>query len=62
MRRGTKKADCMLLDLDPSVLMILLVLGFLASFIDSVVEDGGLIALPALLFAGLNPAGAVVFE
>lgn len=45
--------------LDPSVLIILIVFGFLASFIDSVVGGGGLIALPALLFTGLNPAGAV---
>jgi uncharacterized membrane protein YfcA len=45
--------------LDPSLLIILLVFGFLASFIDSVVGGGGLIALPALLFTGLNPAGAV---
>lgn len=45
--------------LDPSVLIILVVFGFLASFIDSVVGGGGLIALPALLFTGLNPAGAV---
>ncbi|WP_459500437.1 TSUP family transporter [Bacillus sp. C1] len=45
--------------LDPSILIILIVFGFLASFIDSVVGGGGLIALPALLFTGLNPAGAV---
>ena len=44
--------------LDPSVLMILIVFGFVAAFIDSVV-GGGLIALPALLFTGLNPASAV---
>ncbi|OCA91985.1 TSUP family transporter [Pseudobacillus wudalianchiensis] len=45
--------------LDPSVFIILIVFGFLASFIDSVVGGGGLITLPALLFTGLNPAGAV---
>jgi uncharacterized membrane protein YfcA len=49
----------MYLHLDPSLLLILIVFGFLASFIDSVVGGGGLIALPALLFTGLNPAGAV---
>ena len=32
--------------LDPSVLMILIVFGFVAAFIDSVVGGGGLIALP----------------
>lgn len=46
-------------DLDPSLLVILLVFGFLAAFIDSVVGGGGLIALPALLFTGLTPASAV---
>jgi len=46
-------------DFDLSLLLILFVLGFAAAFIDSVVGGGGLIALPALLFAGLNPAAAV---
>lgn len=46
-------------DLDPTVLRILIVFGFLAAFIDSVVGGGGLIALPALLFTGMNPAAAV---
>lgn len=49
----------MLLDLDPSLFFILIVFGFLAAFIDSVVGGGGLIALPALLFTGLTPAAAV---
>ncbi|WP_251551115.1 TSUP family transporter [Neobacillus muris] len=49
----------MFFDLDPSLLLILLVFGFLAAFIDSVVGGGGLIALPALLFTGLPPAAAV---
>lgn len=44
---------------DPSLLIILVVLGFVAAFIDSVAGGGGLITLPALLFAGLNPAAAV---
>lgn len=47
------------LDLDISVFMILILFGFLAAFIDSVVGGGGLISLPALLFVGLNPAAAV---
>lgn len=46
-------------DLDPSLLVILIVFGFLAAFIDSVVGGGGLIALPTLLFTGLPPAAAV---
>ncbi|MFC4321235.1 TSUP family transporter [Litchfieldia salsa] len=49
----------MSLELDLSLLIILIVFGFLASFIDSVVGGGGLIALPALLFTGLSPASAV---
>lgn len=49
----------MLFDLDPSLLLILVVFGFLAAFIDSVVGGGGLISLPALLFTGLSPASAV---
>lgn len=49
----------MLFDLDPTLLIILVVFGFLAAFIDSVVGGGGLIALPALLFTGLTPAAAV---
>jgi uncharacterized protein len=49
----------MLFGLDPTLLIILVVFGFLAAFIDSVVGGGGLIALPALLFAGLTPAAAV---
>ncbi|MEH7072661.1 TSUP family transporter [Neobacillus drentensis] len=49
----------MFFDLDPTLLIILVVFGFLAAFIDSVVGGGGLIALPALLFTGLSPAAAV---
>lgn len=49
----------MLFELDPSLLLILVVFGFLAAFIDSVVGGGGLIALPALLFTGLPPATAI---
>ncbi|MBI0577893.1 TSUP family transporter [Neobacillus cucumis] len=49
----------MFLHFDPTLLVILVVFGFLAAFIDSVVGGGGLIALPALLFTGLSPAAAV---
>jgi len=49
----------MIFNLDPQVVIILILLGFLAAFIDSVVGGGGLIALPALLFVGLNPTAAV---
>ena len=49
----------MIFDLDPSLLITLIVFGFLAAFIDSVVGGGGLITLPVLLFTGLTPAAAV---
>jgi len=49
----------LLSQLDLTLLLLLICLAFLASFIDSVVGGGGLITLPALLFAGLNPSAAV---
>jgi uncharacterized membrane protein YfcA len=41
------------------MLFFLIGAGFVAAFIDSVVGGGGLIALPALLFAGLPPGIAL---
>ncbi|MVP01988.1 TSUP family transporter [Paenibacillus lutrae] len=38
------------------MLLFLIVVGFLAAFVDSVVGGGGLITVPALLFTGLPPA------
>lgn len=49
----------MLFEVDVNVVILLIAFGFLAAFVDAVVGGGGLIALPALLFAGLNPAAAV---
>ncbi|WP_088014311.1 TSUP family transporter [Gottfriedia acidiceleris] len=49
----------MIFHIDPSLLLTLIVFGFLAAFIDSVVGGGGLITLPVLLFTGLSPAAAV---
>lgn len=49
----------MLFELEPSILIFLIILGFIAAFIDSVVGGGGLITLPALLFIGINPVSAV---
>lgn len=46
-------------DLDPQLLIILLIAGFVAAFIDSVVGGGGLIGLPALLYLGLSPAASI---
>ena len=41
------------------VIIFLMVTGFMASFIDSVVGGGGLISLPALLLTGLPPTMAL---
>ncbi|WP_442603266.1 sulfite exporter TauE/SafE family protein [Paenibacillus sp. KN14-4R] len=37
------------------MILFLIVIGFLAAFVDSVVGGGGLITVPALLFTGLSP-------
>lgn len=49
----------MFLNIDPSVLLFLFVLGVFAAFIDSVVGGGGLIMLPGLLFLGVPPTNAL---
>lgn len=49
----------MIEQLDPQIILILLLFGFLAAFIDSIVGGGGLIALPALLFTGMSPTTAI---
>ncbi|SDW37979.1 hypothetical protein SAMN05444487_1034 [Marininema mesophilum] len=46
-------------EINLQLLLFLLCAGFLAAFVDSVVGGGGLIAIPALLFAGLPPAMAL---
>ncbi|MCF6325675.1 MAG: TSUP family transporter [Devosiaceae bacterium] len=45
--------------LDPSVLAILAGVGIVSGFVDAVAGGGGLIALPALLMAGLSPVAAL---
>lgn len=50
-----RRGDDFLEILSPEVLAFLIVFGFCAAFIDSVVGGGGLISLPALLFIGLPP-------
>ncbi len=47
------------LDMAVEILLLLFAVGVLAGFIDAVAGGGGLIALPALLFAGLSPAEAL---
>ncbi|MGI9276039.1 MAG: TSUP family transporter [Endozoicomonas sp.] len=45
--------------LTPDWAFILLLVGFAAGFVDSIAGGGGLITVPALLAAGLNPAQAL---
>ena len=45
--------------LDPLVLLALAVVGALAGFVDAIAGGGGMIALPALLSAGLPPIAAL---
>ncbi|MBK5461644.1 TSUP family transporter [Peribacillus butanolivorans] len=40
-------------------LLFLILAGFIAAFIDSVVGGGGLISIPALLFTGISPSAAL---
>ena len=48
-----------MLDWDISIVLIIILLGFLAAFIDAVVGGGGLISIPALLAVGMPPAIAL---
>ncbi|VAW24712.1 Transmembrane protein YfcA [hydrothermal vent metagenome] len=45
--------------LDPSLLAMLAGVGIVAGFVDAVAGGGGLIALPALIMAGLSPIAAL---
>lgn len=45
--------------LDPTVLLALGAIGVLAGFVDAIAGGGGMIALPALLSAGLPPVAAL---
>lgn len=47
------------MEFDINILLIIIVFGLIASFIDSVVGGGGLISLPALLAVGMDPAVAL---
>lgn len=49
----------MALELTLELLLLLFLAGLLAGSIDAIAGGGGLIALPALLFAGLTPAEAL---
>src|SRR6218665_2337565 len=45
--------------LDPTILLALAAVGMLAGFVDAIAGGGGMIALPALLSAGLPPVAAL---
>ncbi|MFT5720241.1 MAG: putative membrane protein YfcA, partial [Motiliproteus sp.] len=47
------------INLSYELLALLFGVGLLAGFIDAIAGGGGLISLPALLFAGLTPAQAL---
>ena len=44
---------------DPLVLLILLLVGLLAGFVDAIAGGGGMVSLPALLSVGLPPINAL---
>ena len=46
-------------DINLYTLLFLVIAGFIAAFIDSVVGGGGLISIPALLFTGISPSAAL---
>jgi uncharacterized membrane protein YfcA len=47
------------MDIELTVLALLTLVAFVAGFIDSIAGGGGLLALPALLLAGLDPVAAL---
>lgn len=49
----------MLAEIAPDILLLLIVAGFAAGFVDSIAGGGGLITVPVLLLAGLSPVEAL---
>lgn len=49
----------MIFEVDGTLILIVILLGFLAAFIDAVVGGGGLISIPALLAIGMPPVVAL---
>lgn len=47
------------MDISLDMIIIIIVFGFVAAFIDAVVGGGGLISIPALLAVGMPPALAL---
>lgn len=48
-----------MIDLAPGVIALLCLAALLAGFVDAIAGGGGLIAIPALLAAGINPVAAL---
>jgi uncharacterized membrane protein YfcA len=48
-----------ILDLAPEIFTLLILVGFVAGFIDSIAGGGGLLGIPALLLAGAPPVTAL---
>lgn len=44
---------------DTSIIIFLMIMGFLGAFIDAVVGGGGLVTVPAILFTGMPPVMAL---
>ena len=48
-----------MIDVELSTLVLLAGVGLVAGFVDSIAGGGGLLALPSLLLAGLDPVTAL---
>lgn len=48
-----------LIEVDVSILLVLAAVAFLAGFFDAIAGGGGLITLPALFMAGMDPVAAI---
>jgi uncharacterized membrane protein YfcA len=51
--------NCGAMELSPDLILILGVVAFVAGFVDSIAGGGGLLTVPALLIAGLDPVTAI---
>ena len=50
------------MDVDASLLLLLAGVGLIAGFVDAIAGGGGLLALPSLLLAGLDPISALATQ
>jgi uncharacterized protein len=51
-----------MMEVELAVLALLVLVAFVAGFVDSIAGGGGLLALPALLLAGLDPVAALATQ